>query len=436
MPLHPEKSAQRVAARSALAAWLGSALEFYDFFIFGTAAALVFGKVFFPAMDPSLHGVATLAAFGVAYIARPVGAVLWGHIGDTIGRKAVLSLTLMLMGGSTFLIGLLPGYDQIGVAAPTLLVLLRLLQGLAVSGEHAAANTMALEQAPAHRRAFFSSFTISGTSAGVILAAIAFLPVAAMPEADRLAWGWRVPFLLSALVVLFGLWVRLALPESPDFVRQRPARRNTPLPVIALFSRHGRDMLRVVVAALISVVSTVSTIFALAHAVNDRGLSGSMMLALSLTSSAVMLVTVPGWAWLGDRIGRKPVFIGGALASGLAIWPFMWAISRADAVGVFVAGVVLMGLCYSAANAIWPAFFGEMFDTRVRMSGTAIGTQIGFALAGFAPSLCASLIGQDGEGWMSVALLVSTATVLSAVAATTARETHAILTDELGRKPV
>src|SRR6185312_13282297 len=196
-----------------LAAWVGSALEYYDFFIYGTAAALVFGKIFFPSSDPAAGTLLALATFGVGYVARPVGAIVLGHIGDRFGRKRVLVLTVLLMGAATFLVGCLPDYSQIGTLAPVLLVVLRLLQGLSAGGEQAGANSMSIEHAPEHRRAYYTSFTLNGTQAGQILATAIFLPVAALPDDRLLSWGWRLPFWASAVVMVAGLIIRRTLEE-------------------------------------------------------------------------------------------------------------------------------------------------------------------------------------------------------------------------------
>lgn len=212
--------------KAALASWIGSAVEYYDFFIYGTAAALVFGKIFFPSFDPVAATVAAFATFGVGYVTRPIGAVLLGHIGDRYGRKKVLTFTLLLMGVSTFMVGLLPTYGQIGIAAPIMLVVLRMLQGISAAGEQAGANSMTLEHAPSHRRAFFTSFTLSGTQAGLILATLVFLPISALPEDQLLSWGWRIPFFLSAIVVLVGIWVRRTLPETPAFEQEKSNKKN------------------------------------------------------------------------------------------------------------------------------------------------------------------------------------------------------------------
>jgi MFS family permease len=430
----PEMQPQRTPKKAALASWIGSAVEYYDFFIYGTAAALVFAKIFFPSVDPKLGTVAAFATFGVGYVTRPIGAFFMGHVGDKFGRKRVLTFTLLLMGLSTFLIGALPTYGQVGIAAPVLLVLLRLLQGLSAAGEQAGANSMTLEHAPENRRAFFTSFTLSGTQMGFILATIVFLPISALPEDQLLSWGWRVPFFLSAIVVAVGFWIRRSLPETPAFKEEAKAHETPRMPVIELFRDHTPDVLRVVFAALVSVVSTIFGVFVLSYAVNTMHIARTSMLLLLVGTNVVALAAIPLWAILSDRIGRRPVFLIGALGSAVLIWPTLWAISRADMALIFVFGLLLSGVVYSAANGIWPSLYGEMFDTRVRLSGMAIGTQIGFALGGFAPTISAAILGEGQNGWMPVAAFVSAACVVSAISAFSARETYDVPMNRLGKK--
>jgi len=420
--------------KAAFASWIGSAVEYYDFFIYGTAAALVFGKIFFPSFDPKLGSIAAFATFGVAYITRPIGALVLGHIGDKFGRKKVLTFTLLLMGISTFGIGLLPTYDQIGIAAPLLLVLLRLLQGISAAGEQAGANSMTLEHSPAHRRAFFTSFTLSGTQAGLILATLVFIPISALPEDQLLSWGWRIPFFLSAVVVAVGVWVRRTLPETPAFEQEeKKAKEKNRMPVLELFRSHTPDVLRVVFAALVSVVSTIFSVFTLSYAVNTMHIPRATMLTVLVLANVVALGAIPLWASLSDRIGRKPVFILGALGSAALIWPYMWALSTVNLPMIFALGLLLSGVVYSAANGVWPAFYGEMFSTRVRLSGMAIGTQIGFALGGFAPTISAAILGEGPNGWMPVAAFTTVASIVSAIAAFSARETCKVPMEQLGR---
>jgi MFS family permease len=416
--------------KAALAAWIGSALEYYDFFIYGTAAALVFNKVFFPASSPATGTLLALATFGVGYLARPVGAFVLGHVGDRFGRKRVLVFTLLLMGVATFCVGCLPTYATAGVLAPVLLVALRLLQGLSAAGEQAGANSMSLEHAPERRRAYFTSFTLSGTQAGQILATAIFLPVAALPQDQLLTWGWRLPFWCSAAVVAVGFVIRRRLDETPVFERTDVAK----LPVAVLFRTHWADVLRVVVAATIASVSTIFTVYALSYAVNTIGLARTPMLWVGVLANVVALAAIPLLAGLADRVGRKPVFITGCLACGVLIFPYLWSISIGSYALLFVLGIALFGVAYSGVNGVWPALYGEMFSARVRLSGMAIGTQIGFAVAGFAPSVVAAL-GSGRSDWLGVALFTAAVCVVAAVAAATARETHPVPTAELGIRP-
>ena len=424
----------RTPRKAAFASWIGSAVEYYDFFIYGTAAALVFSKIFFPSFDPAVGTIAAFATFGVGYVTRPLGAVVLGHVGDKFGRKKVLIFTLLLMGISTFLVGALPTYGQVGIAAPVLLVVLRLLQGLSAAGEQAGANSLTLEHAPEDRRAFFTSFTISGTQAGLILATLAFLPVSALPEEQLLSWGWRIPFFLSAIVVAVGFWVRRTLPETPAFAEEEKARQTAHMPVAELFREQTPDVIRVVLCALVSIISTIFSVFTLSYAVNTVHVPRATMLTVLILANVIALAAIPLWATLADRIGRKKVFIGGAIGSAALIWPYMWAISQADVTLIFVFGLLLSGVVYSAANGVWPAFYGEMFDTRVRLSGMAIGTQVGFALGGFAPTISAAVLGTGPTGWVPVATFVAVTTLVAAIAAATARETYLVPMKELGRK--
>src|SRR5258706_3012179 len=432
--LQQEPQGVRTPKKAALASWIGSAVEYYDFFIYGTAAALVFGKIFFPSIEPKLAAIAAFATFGVGHVTRPLGAVILGHVGDKFGRKKVLTFTLLLMGVSTFLVGALPTYNQIGTAAPIMLVILRLLRGLSAAGEQAGANSMTLEHAPANRRAFFTSFTLSGTQAGLILATLAFLPVSALPEEQLLSWGWRIPFFLSAIVVVVGLWIRRTLPETPAFKSEETQHQTAELPVATLFKNQWADVTRVIFAALVSIVSTIFSVFTLSYAVNTMHIPRSTMLTVLILTNIVALACIPAWAWLADRIGRKPVFIFGALGSAALIWPYMWAISQADIPTIVVLGILLSGVVYSASNGVWPALYGEMFETKVRLSGMAIGTQIGFALGGFAPTISAAILKEGPNGWMPVAAFVTAATVVAAISAASARETFKVPMNELGRR--
>ena len=432
-------TAIRTPRKAAVAAWIGSALEYYDLAIYGTAAALVFPKIFFPEGNETAATVASFATFGVAYVARPIGSFLMGHIGDRLGRKKVLIGTLLLMGISTFLVGCLPTYTEVGMLAPILLVLLRLLQGLSAAGEQAGANSMSFEHAPDDRRGFFTSFTLSGTQGGQVLAPAVFLPLAAaLPEDQLLSWGWRVPFLLSAVVVLAGYLIRRTLDETPEFQEEAERGEVPRAPLGVLFAHHWKGVLRVFLAAFIAMVNTTFQVFALNYATSDDygiGISSTTMLWLAIVANVVAIGCIPLWARLSDRVGRKPVFVTGVLGSAVLVTAFLAAISQRNVVLTFVLGVALAGVVYSMSNAVWPATYAEYFPTGVRLSGMAIGTQFGFALAGFTPTIAGALMGGDAGNWWKVAAFAVVACLISAAAVLTGPDgTHRVPTPEVGRR--
>jgi MFS family permease len=411
---------RKTPVKAALASSIGSVLEYYDFFIYGTAAALVFGKVFFPDSDPATGTLLSFATYGVGYVARPVGAFFMGHLGDRYGRKRVLVLTVVMMGVCTFLVGCLPTYADIGIWAPVLLVVLRLMQGFSASGEQSGGNSLTLEHAPDGRRAFFSSFTLTGTQAGLVIATAVWLPIGAMPEHSLLSWGWRIPFWLSAVVVVAGVLIRRRLEETPVFQEAAREGEIERAPLGELLRDHRAGVIRVILVALGSTVSTIFAVYALSYAVDTKGLDKTTMLWVAIVTNVVALGAIPAWAALADRIGRKPVLIGGALSSGALMFAYLGAIDSRSYVLIFLAAVLMSGVTYSAFNGVQPALYGEMFPTKVRLSGMAIGTQIGYAIGGFAPTAAAAI---DGGGWVPVALYVLASSVIAAIAAATARET-------------
>jgi MFS family permease len=416
----------KTPGKAAVASWIGSVLEYYDFFIYGTAAALVFGKVFFPDSDPATGTLLSLATYGVGYVARPVGAFFMGHIGDRHGRKRVLLLTISLMGLATFLVGCLPTYEAIGIWAPVLLVCLRLLQGFSASGEQSGANSLSLEHAPEDRRGFFTSFTLSGTQAGLIIATAVFLPIGAMPENQLLSWGWRIPFWLSAVVVIAGVLIRRRLEEPPAFREEAAERAVARMPWAVLLRDHWPNVLRVTLAAIASTVSTIFAVYALSFAVDTKGLDTTTMLWVAIVTNVVALAAIPAWATLADRIGRKPVFIFGAVGSGALMFAYLAAIASGRYALIFLTAILMSGIVYSAMNGVQPALYGEMFPLRVRLSGMAIGTQIGYAIGGFAPTAAKAIAGDGPDGWVPVAVFVLGSTMIAALAVITARETFKV----------
>ncbi|HTI73973.1 MAG TPA: MFS transporter [Mycobacterium sp.] len=428
----PDDSSRRTPGRAALASFMGSAVEYYDFFVFGTAAALIFPKVFFPSGDEAAL-VMSFATFGVAYVARPVGAFVLGHFGDRVGRRNVLMFTLVLMGVSTFLIGCLPTFATAGWLAPGLLVLCRLMQGFSAAGEQAGASSLTLEHAPDHRRAFFTSWTLTGTQGGLILAQLVMLPFVSMSDEAELTWGWRVPFWLSAVVVVVAFFIRRRLHETPEFDEAKATGAIARMPLKPLLQNHWKDVIRVVLCAFIAAVSTVFGTLAIAYG-KKVGLDAGITLWLVVVANIVALFTQPLFGMLADRIGRKPVFIYGALASA-ALMPFyMLSMSSDNTVLTFALAVATFSFGYAAANAVWPSFYGEMFSTQVRFSGMAIGTQLGFLLAGFAPSIVTALGGVREGGWVVISAFTAVVCVIAAASAATARETKNVPTALLGRK--
>ena len=420
----------KTPGKAALASFMGSAVEYYDFFIFASASALIFPQIFFPSGDDAAL-VMSLATFGFAYIARPIGAVILGHFGDRIGPQKVLMFTLLLMGAATFVIGCLPTFEQVGWLSPILLVLCRLAQGISAAGEQAGASSLTLEHAPDNRRAFFTSWTLTGTQGGQILAAMVFIPVVSLPDDIKYSWGWRIPFWLSAVVVLVTFFIRRTLHEPPAFEEAKATGQIAKMPLIPLIRDYWRDLLRVIFCAFVAAISTVFTNLALAYGV-VVGLEQGMTLWLVVTANFFALFTQPQFAKLADRFGRKPVFIYGALSAAVLMPFYMLSMSSGNLFLTFVLAVLTFSFGYAAANAVWPSFYGEMFSARVRFSGLAVGTQIGFLLAGFAPAIVAALGGVQEGGWVVIAIFTAVVAVIASVSALTARETKDVPTDTLG----
>jgi MFS family permease len=434
--LHGRQQSRKAAASG----WIGSALEYYDFFIYATAASLIFPQLFFPSSNPTTAIVASLATYGVGYVARPIGAFVLGHWGDTHGRKYVLILCMFLMGFSTMAVGLLPTYHQVGILAPILLVVLRLIQGFAVAGEISGASSMILEHAPAGRRGFFASFTLQGVQAGQILAAAVFLPIAAwMPEEAFLSWGWRVPFLLSIVVIVAGWIIRREVEETPAFEEESEHQAVPRAPVVEAFRTSWPDMLRVVCMALMNVIPVVATIFGAAYAVQPAygiGFAKDVYLWIPVLGNVLAVLVIPYVGSLSDRIGRRPPIIVGALGSGLLSFGYLYAISIHNVPLAIVMSLLMWGLVYQGYNAVFPSFYPELFQTRVRVSAMAISQNVGTTITALLPALFA-LVAPPGAANipLTVGAIAFAITAVAAVAAFSARETFQVPLKDLGRRP-
>jgi len=425
--------------KAAASGWIGSALEYYDFFIYATAASLIFPQIFFPSGNPTIAIVASLATYGVGYVARPIGAFVLGHWGDTHGRKTVLILCMFLMGFSTMAVGLLPTYQQVGVLAPVLLVILRLIQGFAVAGEISGASSMILEHAPFGRRGFFTSFTLQGVQAGQIMAAAVFLPLAAFMPAEQFnSWGWRIPFLLSVVVIIAGWIIRKEVHETPAFTEEGGHGEVPKAPIIEAITTSWPDMLRVIGMSLMNVIPVIATIFGAAYAVQPAygiGFSKDLYLWIPVLGNILAVVVIPFVGNLSDKIGRRPCIIVGAIGSGLLSFGYLYAISIKSVPLAVVMSLLMWGIVYQGYNAVFSAFYPELFQTRIRVSAMAISQNLGTAASALLPALFAAVAPPGSENIpLKVGAIAFGITVIAAVAAMTARETYRIHMNDLGRK--
>jgi MFS family permease len=409
--------------RAALSAFFGSLVEYYDFMLFASASALIFGPVFFAPLGSLGAMLASLGTFGVAYLARPVGAVLFGTFGDKVGRKRALMWSLNLMGVATVVIGLLPGYGTIGIAAPILLVLMRLLQGLSAGGEQAGSNSLTVEHAPEGKRGLYASWTMMGTTAGNMLGAVAFLLVALMPHDVLLSWGWRIPFLVAAPMMLVAALIRRSVEETESFKENQRTNQSPTVPLKEVFVRHWRSVLRVIGCCLLAVMGTIISVYGLSYATGDHvGMNPSTYLLAITLGNVAMMVALPLWARFSDRVGRRPVFAASMILAGLLIFPFLLAVSTGNFWLVLIAAVIV-SVVGGAANGIQSSLYTEMFPSRVRYTGVAIGTQIGYMIGGFAPAIAKTLEGEGSTGWVPVAVFACAALVVSGVCSLLGKET-------------
>ncbi|MFJ4202927.1 MFS transporter [Streptomyces sviceus] len=423
MPPSPNASERtRQLRRVALSGLLGTAVEFYDFLVYGTVAALVFGELFFPGADPAVGTIAAFGTFAAGYVARPIGGIVFGHFGDRLGRKNMLLLTMGLMGGASFLIGLLPTYDTVGVWAPVLLITLRVVQGIAIGGEWGGATLMVVEHAGEKRRGLWSSFTQMGAPLGSLISAAVVALVSTLPKDQFAAWGWRVPFLVSVLLLGVGLFVRLKVVESPLFAEVKKDRAESRLPILDVLRHPKPVLLACCVGIGAFTAQSLLTSYLIAYA-TGIGYPRPQVLTALTVSAAVALVVLPCASALSDRIGRRPVVLTGAILSAATAFPVLALVDSKSSGALILAVVIGHGISQSLMYGPLGALFSEMFGTKVRYTGASLGYQ-GATLvgAGFSPMIAGSLVASSGNG-TPVALLLCGGSLITALTVWFVRET-------------
>jgi MHS family shikimate/dehydroshikimate transporter-like MFS transporter len=416
--------------RVVVASFIGTTIEWYDFFLYGTAAALVFNRLFFPTLDPVAGTLSAYGTFAVGFVARPLGGAVFGHYGDRLGRKRMLVWSLSIMGVATALIGLTPTYDQIGIWAPVLLVVLRFVQGFGVGGEWGGAVLLAVEHSGGARRGFHGSWPQMGVPGGLLLSTGVFAAVSSwLPEPEFLAWGWRVPFLISVLLVGVGLFIRLRILESPSFERLKEARRESRAPLLDVFREHPREVLiGMGMRFAQNVIFYIYTVFVLSYGEKTLGYPRGVMLRGVMIASFLGLFAIPLWSHLSDRVGRRPVYLAGSVISLLAAFPFFWMIGRGPAL-VSIAMVLVMNIGHDMMYGPMAATLSELFGTHVRYSGASLVYQLTSVVAGgVAPFIATVLLARYGSG--AVAAYVMACCAVTVVATWFLPETHRVALDE------
>lgn len=400
----PQSSAKKVA----IASFIGTSIEWYDFFLYGTASALVFGQLFFPSGDPLIGTLLAFGSFGVGFAARPIGGAIFGNLADKLGRKKILVVTLLIMGLATTAIGFLPTYDEIGILAPILLVLLRLIQGFGVGGEWGAAVMMAVEHAPKTKKGFFGSVPQMGVPVGTILSTGAFALLTLLPNEDFLSWGWRIPFIASIVMVIVGLVIRFTLSESPEFQQAVTTGTVEKMPVKTAIKDHWREILYAGgIRFSENSVFYVVTVFAITYGVDALGLERGPILNAVLICSAVELLLIPLFGSWSERIGHRRLFLGAAMASVAIAFPFFMLFNTGNFIVIAVAMSITIGIA-CAMFALEPAVMGALFPVEVRTSAVSMGYQLAAVLAGgLSPFIATGLYAWSGRQWWPIAAYLS-----------------------------
>ncbi len=417
--------------------WIGSALEYYDFFIYAQAASLIFPTIMFDKTDPKMGIVGALGTYAVGYVARPIGAFVLGSWGDRHGRKNVLVLCMLLMGFSTFAVALLPTYQQVGFLAPVLLMALRLIQGFAVAGEISGSSSMILEHSPFGRRGYFGSFTLQGTQFGQILAAAIFLPLATFLSEDAFkSWGWRIPFLLSVFVIVAGYVIRRRVDETPAFTEENKEGAVAQAPIAVAFKESGGTILRVFMIQLFNIIAVTTSVFGATYATNKDygvGFAASVYLWIPILGNICAVAVIPFVGNLSDKIGRRPLIMFATIGCGLLSFAYLWSISQKNVPLAIFFSLLMWGTVYQGQNAVYPAFYPEQFPTKTRVTGMAIGHNLGTA-GSSAMAFVFPLLAPPGSG--NVPLVVGGVTFLicciAFLGAYLSPETYRLRAEDLG----
>jgi metabolite-proton symporter len=404
--------------RVLFASLVGSAIEWFDFFLYGSATAIVFNRLFFPATDPLVSLLLAYLSFALPFFIRPLGGVIFSHIGDRVGRKRTLVLTLSLMGGGTTLIGFLPTYATIGVVAPVLLVLLRLFQGIGLGGEWGGAVLLAYEYAPPERRGFFGSIPQSGVTLGMLLSTVFIGLASLLPDEQFLSWGWRIPFVLSAGLVALGLWIRNGIDETPDFTKLQTEGRVARFPVLDLLRTCRREVLTAIFVKFGETGSFyMFAVFLISYATTTLGYPRATTLTAIAVGAFVATVTIPLCGLLSDRLGRRKVFLAGSAGLVAFSGPYFWLLSQRSTFCIVVASVIAIGLIWPLVTATLSTLLAEMFQPQVRYSGISFGYQIGGALVGgTAPLVGTLLLAADHGRWRWIACYIASISLVSFIA--------------------
>jgi metabolite-proton symporter len=410
----------------AFASAIGTTIEWYDFFLFGVVTPLVFNKLFFPNFDPLVGTLLAYTTFFVGFISRPIGGIIFGHYGDRIGRKTVLVLTILIMGVATFLIGLLPTYATVGIWAPVMLLFLRIFQGIGIGGEWGGAVLMAVEHSPAGRRGFYGSWPQIGVPAGLLLSSGMVYLLSYLPEADFFSWGWRIAFLISAVLVAVGLYIRLKIMETPAFTRIQESDKVVHVPFFELWRTHGKNTLLGLGARYIEGVTfNIFGVFAVGYLAGTLGLPRQTALAGVMIASAIMIVMLPIYGNLSDRIGRRRMFGVAGILIGILSFPAFWLMQTKEPLLVWIAIAVPFAFVYPAVYGPQAALFSELFDTRVRYTGISFVYQFsGIYASGLTPIIATALLPMGGNKPWLICLYVLAVSIVSALSVFAMTEAH------------